>query len=520
MPFNPVTLTWEEDEIPVAVRPPGSIPPPTFYVGQGSAASGAPPPPPPVVSASAPAAMPEPGQPGILQALDVTQQQDSTTTGGTTKDETSGKVKTTDVRAALAEQNAAGVDLQAAADLRARAERAAADRDLAKLETEAAVAKLERQDAKEVELERIRIKENTQKTVDGVTSEYQAQAARQNDKFLDDATTGQKVLWGIGLLLGAFGAIKTGRNSAAEMLSDTVDKWDVDRRAKLETARKAVHDTRTWADKSVRDYLDDQIKMAPLKKAGFLLHLADKVDAELEARRGHIAADGEAKAMEFSAKARADAAKLRADSEKDFAPTSTTGGSTNVSTRTGTVVQKPGGGTSHPRTVLDRLTGKPIGLAPSDKEGAESRAALAQLAPIQEALDNMRGLVAETDWKDRVPVLGQWTDVQKRLKAQLDPILPMVSQITGSGTPQAGEAKRLLDVLTVGPSQSAEVTQQNIASLKRTLDSAYDARVKSLVPGAKTGTDAKPATNAGGGVHKMVNGKPATVYPDGTWEPR
>jgi len=252
MPFNPVTLTWEEDEIPGPVRPPGSIPPPTFNYGGGSAASGAPPPPPPVVSTAAPAAMPEPGQPGILQALDVTQQQDSTTTGETTKDETSGKVKTADVSAALAEQDAAGVDLQAAAELRAKAERAAAARDLAKLETEAAVAKLEAEDAKRVQLDRIRIKESTQKTVDSITASYQAQAAKQNDKFLDDATTGQKVLWGVGLLLGAFGAIKTGRNSAAEMLSDTVDKWDVDRRTKLETSRKAIQDTRAWADKSVR----------------------------------------------------------------------------------------------------------------------------------------------------------------------------------------------------------------------------------------------------------------------------
>ncbi len=487
MAIDPLTLEFEDDDIPGPIQVPGSAPAPTFYdvePGQGVGAA-----PPPTNDNAAPAA--DPTQAGILQALDVTQQQESTTTGETSKNETSGKVRTPDVVAAQTAQDAAQADKVAAADERAKAERAAAARDVAKLELEAAVAKQEAADAKRVQAERQRLAQEGQKYVNSQVAEFQAQAAKQNDKYLGDATTGQKVAWGIGLLLGAFGAIKTGRNTAAEMLSDTVDKWDLDRRTKLETARKAVADARTWADKRVRDFLDDEIKLAPLKKAGYLETVASQVEAELTARKGQLNAEGEAKAQEFVAKARAEAADIKAKAATDFAPTSTTGGTTSVSNRQGTVVQTPNAG------------GR--GGAMAQKRLDEMRAAVSGRQDVLNRLNEVKQFVQE----NKLGPTGFIADPMKRqlLVQKLNGVRLELATAKGRGASFTDSEQAMID--GIAGSVSPNDIFNNVPRIEAAAEQWRDESERSL---ARWGFDRKGASRA-------MDVDPGTLDLPGTAQP-
>jgi hypothetical protein len=528
MSFDPVTMTWTEDEAaPGPVRVPGSMPPPTFNYGQGGASHGAPPPPPGAPSGPPPAIppslSPEPGQPGILQALDVTQQQDSTTVGETAKNEVSGKVVTPDAIAARKEQDAASADLKAAAEARAKAERAAAERDAAKLNTEAAVAQLEAQDAQNVQRERVRLREEGDKYAAARVAEYQSLAAKQDDKFLQDATVGRKVAWGVGLLLGAFGAIKTGRNTAAEMLSDTIDKWDVDRRTKLETSRKAVADAKTWADKRVRDYLDDEIKSAPLKKAGFLLQVATQVEAELAARKGQITAEAEAKAKEAVAKARADAAKLQADYAATYAPTSTAGGTTSATVREGTMVQTGTGDAKARGRQLFRLDGKPAGQALSDPEAEKIRAGQSATKSLNDVLDRFHGNISKE---------GTWTSsflepsATKTREGLVSQAAGFLTQMFQTGVLNQGEYERYKSMMESRFFQSETGAKAVLDEIRSGVNAAYDRRLESQgidlsrpppSPGGRTG--ATPEAPPGQRVKALIEESRGKAAPKGKAAP-
>jgi hypothetical protein len=512
MPIDPVTLEWTDDPSatpPPPVAVPGGAPPPTFNLGSG-AAPPPPGPPPPLPGATAAPPAPPLSQPGLL--ADVTVSQSTTGSSRTKNDSRTGKAITRELAAATKEQSDAAASSLAAARAKADAERADAEHKVASLDLATAEKDIESQRARDFLEGRQRREGEAAKFVTAKDAQYSKLASENEAKFLSDASTGAKWAWGIGLLLGAFGAIKTGRNSAAEMLSDSVDKWDAGRRARLEAARKEAQDARSWKDKSISDYIDGELKMAPVYKAAAWARLGDKVQAELNAREGQISAEAKGKALAFVAEARAKSAELLLNTAKDLAPTVTSGDSST--TREGEMVQTPGGGTDE-RAVLDPRTGKVLGLAPSKAEGIASRKAYAQLQPLNIALSELGTLVAKTDWQDQVPVLGKLTDTQKEIAGKISPLMGLISQITGSGTPQEGEARRFLDNLSVSAGQGKEIAQKNIEGLRNLLTGAYEAQARSLVPGAKLSPrDAQ----GGGGVRKLVNGKPAMVYPDGTYE--
>lgn len=168
------------------------------------------------------------------------------------------------------------------------------------------------------------------------------------------------------------------------------------------------------------------------------------------------------------------------------------------------------------RTVLD-ANGNPVGLAPGNRksspEGVRSREMYAQLEPIKSGLGRMRDTVGQTDWTDRVPFFGGKTDRQQKIKGQLDTLLAPLSQFLGSGTPQDREAARKIETMSVSIAQNPDTAQANIDELLQYVGEAYDARVRSLVPGAKSATPAPAPGSRPGGVKPTpkkfveVNGK-------------
>lgn len=309
--------------------------------------------------------------------------------------------------------------------------------------------------------------------------------AMDNQTFWGDQKTWQKVLYGISLALGGYGAaFSKGQNGAAMVLGNALTQWGDRHDKRLKMLYDDVVSGRAKVGTVGQDYLAEQMKLKPLRMAAAAGRIGDIAEREAQALQAAGNKDAAARAFKLvsdmraeEAKNRMEAARLEEQSQQFLAPNVAKQGDVTIKQNTGSGMAEG--------TVLDRQ-GKPVGVAPAKAEGPKSREAQAQLKPIEKGLDAIDALVKDSTIWDRVA--GGFTDRNKKIEGLLAPLIPMISQLTGSGTPQEGEAKRMLNTIRTSITQGKEVTRENIANLKSTLQSAYDAKVQSLVPGYKPPT--------------------------------
>lgn len=475
------------------------------------------PPPPPTLAVPAPILAP--AQQGVMLPIPGNVSQTSVTSGGT-----SGRVMTPALREAGQEREAAGWSRMGAD--KAALGAAEAEAKGVTLRAEASNLKLQN----EVQDRKIKsdIDSETLRGVQAVKAEGQRVVGQKEQQYKDEQTKGsfwgeqktwQKVLWGISLALGAYGsALSRKENTPLQMLSKTIDDWDAKRTNRLSTLANELKDARGYSSQLQKDYVDQELKFRDAKISAAWGQVGDRFEQETlkltEAGNQEAAARGQ----KLVADARAKQAEHRERAALQAEQQATAMAPTYTGPRETKIIQQAGGAVSE-NAVLDRVTGQPIGNAPSKAEGAKSREALAQLKPIEQALTDIKALVDQTGLKDRIPVAGQYTDVQKNIQGLLNPIIPLISQITGSGTPQEGEARRLLATITVDASQGKEVAAKNIDKLQSLLQGAYDSKAKTLVPGYAGPQDAaKTPSIPAGAVKGKYNGKSAYSTPDGVFD--
>src|SRR6185295_11878271 len=108
-------------------------------------------------------------------------------------------------------------------------------------------------------------------------------------------------------------------------------------------------------------------------------------------------------------------------------------------------------------------------------------------------LVKIRGLLDGMGGWDRAPLVGSMTSGQQKLKGQLNKLMGPISQILGSGTPQEGEARRMLDAITVSPTQDKEVALSNLEDLRQYVIDQYEQKLGSVVPGYQPASAAPAA---------------------------
>ena len=151
--------------------------------------------------------------------------------------------------------------------------------------------------------------------------------------------------------------------------------------------------------------------------------------------------------------------------------------------------------------------GAPAGLAATKEDAEKARAKRAAIRPIIEKLDAMKAAVGQMGWQERVPIVGQHTNAQQAFKSDLNQMIAQITQATGSGTPQEGEARRQLEALTVSLTQGPEIAQRNIDSLKQYLRNMYEQEVGSVVPGYTPKRPSSPAEDPATQLWRELNGK-------------
>lgn len=388
-------------------------------------------------------------------------------------------------RSAAAAQGSASAQRIGAAEMGAEAIRAKQEADALAAEKNRLldVEKVRNAQAAEAEANRLQIE--TKKSLDVKDQQLKAM---DNQTFWGDQKTWQKVLWGISMALGSFGAaLSGGQNGAFSILGNTLNQWSQRRQQRMKTLQDEIATGRSKLGTVGLEYLKREQELEPLRMAAARGRIGDIAEREAKALQAAGDKDAAARAFKLVADIRAEEAKLRTDAAREeekaqqfLAPTATS------SKTTGAIVQNAGAGVPE-GAVMDRQTGKPIGVAPSKVEGAKSREMLGQLRPIEKGLDGIEAIASTTGLKERV--FGSWAEKNQKIAGLLTPLLPQISQFTGSGTPQDKEAQRLLDVVTSSIRQGKEVTLENIRQLRAGLQGAYDAKAQSLVPGYKPPSD-------------------------------
>lgn len=429
----------------------------------------------------------------------------------------SGKVTTPGLGRAMEERRSAGrerlsADAQILGAAEATAEGIRLRREGEKLEAQKnlTLQKIQTKEANDILRGQAVVEQNARRQIAADEEEY-----RRQDKatFWGDQETWRKVLWGVSLALGGYGAaLSRSNNVALERLFKTIDDWSARKDSKLKTLHQEIRSGRSKLGTVGIDWVERQMRLKPLRDAAALGQVADVMEAQAQKFAAAGDKEAEGRALRLVADARAEQAKKREEAalkeeqtQLALAPTVTATG------RESNMEQTPTSGRGQGVPVVDRQTGKPVG-ATNQPQGNELNKAYSQLKPLETGLGKIEALVKESTFWDRVA--GGFTDRQQKIEGLLNPLIPMISQATGSGTPQEGEAKRLLNTIRTRLTQGKEVTLENINNLRQMLRQAYDSRVQAAVPGYQP--SAQPSSE--GGVEKMVNGKPAIVYPDGTFE--
>jgi hypothetical protein len=346
----------------------------------------------------------------------------------------------------------------------------------------------------------------------------QTEAARNHNGFFADkaeggGNTGSKILWALSLAFGA-GAVRYGQDSAGERLLDkAMDDWtqrrqhEVDRLGKVAAASGAAYQN-FWANYGA-EYQAQKL----LKDAAGYAQVASQM-RQLVADRGALMtaqakADALAKSSTYDEKAAQD--RQRAVDARIATRESRSGGQvTTLKVPTVPKADKVAADKDRSETLLD-LNGNVVGKALTPVEGEKIRASHASVNSLAETATQLKQFVL----KHGTVVTGSLAQDRDRLVSRLAGFLTQANQ---TGTLQQGEYERYSGILAgkwyqeVNREGAAKVMDGIVGDARSNYNNQLRSQAIKL-------PDANPAAGAsGGGVRKLVNGKPAMVYPDGTFE--
>ena len=293
-----------------------------------------------------------------------------------------------------------------------------------------------------------------------------------------DSSTGDKVLAGLAIALGAFRS-NGGENRAMKILDSAIaqdlekQKYAIEHRAKyIEKHRGGIAAADAYRTSALED-LD-------AKHVGILKGISLKARQTANTSKSEVVRQkGEALGLSFDTKAAEKSAELAEKTninvQRNF------GNSTTVGIKAGGA--GAGTGTPDKLDLLDE-NGAVIGQAYTEKEAIEARnarTALGKAATMAEdlksKLDRKLLPIWDSDKEDeRATIISQLVEVRK--------------EVTGAET--AGDAQKYLKQLTTAWNKGPEAAKESVDQFLRGTQVGYRERVKSIAAG---GT--KPAADAG-----------------------
>ena len=342
----------------------------------------------------------------------------------------------------------------------------------------------------------------------------QAEAAKNQRGFFGEAGTASKVLWGMSLLFGA-GAVRYGKDSAGERLLDkAMDDWTADRQRNLDRLGKQAERSGGRLANFWTEYQAEYQAQKSLKDAAGYAHVADQMRSMVTAQQKLLTAEATQKILTKSAEYDQKAATERQRVVESRAATSTSGGG-NVTLKAPVDPKAKGAASAQIQANKDRaetlldLEGNVVGKALSPQEGAKLREGQAATNGLIGVIKKLQDFSRKNGTGPFGPTKGNEQDL---LTGSGSSFLTAAFQ---SGVLNDKEYARYSAMLKGSWLQSGENAAKTLDVLSGSMRDTYNAKIRSQ--GVKMAAG-KPAAPSAGGQHKIVNGKPAMVYPDGTYE--
>lgn len=232
-----------------------------------------------------------------------------------------------------------------------------------------------------------------QKEVDGAVSEFTAMKIEPN-RMWQNMSTGNSLLAGLSMALGAIGAGASGRENTALSVMDKAIDRDIDaQKANMEKAGQNVNMRRTLYQDLRQKFADDAIARAAMKEITFAKLAEEAAVRGANAQSGIIKANAEA--LEKAAQAKVSEAKLERTKRTEEVMKKQE-------------VMKPAGGIDASKAPLDLFSSeeaKELALVTGGIKGAQSLRTMLQdpqvmdeMGPIDNFINN-----AKTTWGFEVP---------------------------------------------------------------------------------------------------------------------
>jgi hypothetical protein len=264
-----------------------------------------------------------------------------------TSQSTSRKVATPGLSRAMRERAAAGrerlsADAQSigAAEQQSSAIRLRQDADALTAKKNLALEKIAAKDANDILRGKQKVESEARSRIAAQELQYKQMS---NDSFWGEQKTWQKVLWGVSLALGGFGAaLSRSQNTPLLMLTKTIDDWADRHEGRMKTLQAEIATGRSKLGTVGAEYAAREMGLKELRKAAAFDKVADVTEKEAEKLAAAGNAEAAARAQKVVAEARAKSAENREasalkeeQSQQFLAPSVTT------EKRTGNVVQAP-----------------------------------------------------------------------------------------------------------------------------------------------------------------------------------
>lgn len=449
----------------------------------------------------------------------------------------------TDSRTVTTREKATAGELKAVAEIQKSEERAV---DLVKKQTKIDVERARVEGERKQALAGAAAEE--QKRVNTVADEgrrrmeaAQTRLAAEQDRlarmefkdFWADKTTGQRVLSRIGVALGAAGAAMAKiPNFALQMLNSAIEqdfavqRFNIDKQKQVAQAEGGVLAARQWREDALRD-LD-------IRRAGAERATAAQVEAEASKRGTDVAQLNGAKAAEglrMQAAQREqkwqEGQRVKIQSEVQKQTVTGTGGAgaggrggqpTESQAKMALLAEQMRGELK----LLERLPG----LTDKALEKMQSNQTWVDVADRAAAGGAGKALLADLGRKAGVVPKSKYAGLSEKdqqVANAWDNVLEKYTRLlTGAGMP-ADEARRmaLQDAPHAGDAPAVRAQKlermRNAAAQMMALSGTAAARVQAATPGAPVGAPAA-APAAAGGRRGKVNGKPAMIFADGSYE--
>jgi hypothetical protein len=289
----------------------------------------------------------------------IAQTSTSTSTGSSQRVATPGLAAASEQRrAAVANQGSASAQRIGAAESEGKALQLRQEAENLKLEKQNLIDREMARQAKAADQEANRLQLGAERSL--VQKEAKLKSM-DTETFWGGQETWRKVLWGISLALGGYGAaLSKGGNPALERLNKTMDDWSAQRQQKLKTLQDDITSGRAKVGTVGLEYLKREQELEPLRRKQAMSRAGDHAEREYQALVKAGNTEAAARAQKLVADIRAEEAKLAvaaaAEEEKAqqfLAPTAT------KETKTGSIKQgAAAGGGKFP--IFD-LEGKQVG---------------------------------------------------------------------------------------------------------------------------------------------------------------